>query len=593
MSLTERMQDRHFQLSLGMVLCLLAALLLWGMQGGDGLSRKILDRQFSVLHEHVARPLSRDVIVVGIDEASLRKFREPFPLWHPHLERFLRAMAVAGPAVVGLDVELPEHSYQSLLPGYEDGLIQVLRELRAHTPVVLAHKPNPDGSLRTLPASMVSTEEGVASVVLCLDSDGVMRRFDPNRCTVNAQGTTFAERIAARLDVAHPGTGLVDFAAGGKLDFIPFDSVLEWQARGEKGRLLAAFSGKPVLLGVVSAREGLVSVPVPLAVRAPMARQVPEVLVQAQILRSMTGSGLVREVPAWVALCMVFAAALFWVGRSGWVKLLVLAALPLVLGLFSTWLLAQGAYLPLGAVLLSALFTFLARLGYDAVQQLRERSNLRALFDGYVSRKVMQKIVSGRIESPDSAARVRVCLLYARIRSFNDRMKGSHAQDAVGLLNHCFDEMAIAIHQHHGTLDRFSGSDLLAFFGAPQALECPERSALEAAQSMLLRLREVNRRLQEQAQNPLEIVIALHAGEVVVGHVGPESRRFYTVLGSEVDAVAALTGWMEGRGHPVVCSAGVAAAVEIAKGFTDCGEHDVGGAPLHLYGWHPPLLEKH
>jgi adenylate cyclase len=585
------MQDRHFQLSLGMVLCLLAALLLWSMQGGDGLSRKILDRQFSVLHEHAARPLSRDVVVVGIDEASLRKFREPFALWHPHLERFLRAMVVAEPVVVGLDVELPEHSYQSLLPGYEDGLIQTLWELRVHTPVVLARKPNPDGSLRTLLAAMAASDKEAASVVLCLDPDGVVRRFDPNRCTVNAQGTTFAERIAARLGVAHPGTGLVDFGAGEKLDFIPFDSVLEWHARGEMTRLRAAFSGKPVLLGVVSAREAMVNVPVPLAVRAPMARQVPEVLVQAQILRSMTGAGLVREAPAWVTLIMVFAAALFWIGRSGWVKLLALAAMPLVLGLGSTWLLGQGVYLPLGAVLLSALFAFLVRLGYDAVQQMRDRSNLRALFDSYVSRKVMQRIVSGKIESPDAAARARVCLLYARIRGFNDRMRGIHAQEAVGLLNSCFDEMAIAIHQNHGTLDRFSGSDLLAFFGAPQALECPERSALETAQTMLLRLRELNQRLHEQAQEPVEIVIALHAGEVVVGHVGPESRRLYTVLGSEVGVVTGLAGWMEGKGHPVVCSAGVAAAVEISEGFADCGEHDVGGTLLHLYGWRPPLLE--
>jgi len=385
----------------------------------------------------------------------------------------------------------------------------------------------------------------------------------------------------------------VDFAAGGKLDFIPFDTVYEWQARGETGRLLAAFSGKPVLLGVVSAREGLVSVPVPLAVRSPMARQVPEVLVQAQILRSMMGAGLVREVSAWIALCMMFAAALFWVGRSGWLKLLALAVLPVMLGLFSTWLLGQGVYLPLGSVLLSALFAFLARLGYDTLQQMRERSHLRALFDSYVSRKVMQSILSRRIESPDSAARVRVCLLYARVCGFNDRVKGSPAQEAVDLLNACLNEMAIAIRQNHGTLDGFDGSDFLAFFGAPQALECPERSALETAQEMLLRLREVNQGLREQAQEPLEIVIAVHAGEVVVGHVGPESRRSYTVLGSEVDMVRALAGWMEGRGHPVVCSAGVAAAVEIAKGFTDCGEHDVGGMLLHLYGWHPPLLEKH
>ncbi|MEW5904570.1 MAG: CHASE2 domain-containing protein [Pseudomonadota bacterium] len=592
MSLIERLQDRNLHLSLGLLICLLVALLLSVAQGSDGLSRRILDRQFNLLHEHAARPLVQDVVVVGIDEASLRKFQEPLALWHPHLERFLRAMQVAEPAVVGVDVELPQHSYEALLPGYEDGLIQALRQLREHSPVVLARKPNPDGSLRTLLASLVEDDATAASVALCVDPDGVVRRFDPNRCTVNAQGSTFTERVVAQLGVIHPGTGLIDFSAGGKLDFIPFDSVLEWQARDDKARLRAAFSGKLVLLGLLSAREGLVNVPVPLAVHTPILKQVPEVLVQAQILRSMMGGGLVQETSAWLGLCLAFAAALFWLGRTSWGKLLTLGVLPVLLGLLATWLLARGIYLPSGGILLSALFAFSARFIYDAVQQMRARSNLRALFDSYVSHKVLQKIVRGRIETPDTVTRIRVCLLYARIRGFNDRMQGEQAQAAVALLNEYLEEMTLAIHQCSGTLDRLVGSDLLAFFGAPLAVDSPERSALEAAQAMLLRLREMNRRLQERGWESIAMVIALHVGEVVVGHVGPPSRRGYTALGDEVGVVMALAASMESAEHAVICSAGVAEAVGAKTGFGDCGERDVLGRRLHVYSWQPPLLER-
>ena len=60
----------------------------------DPLAQSLLDRQFTLLREH-PQPLTNDVVVVGIDEASFKQFREPIALWHPHLADFLKAMAAA------------------------------------------------------------------------------------------------------------------------------------------------------------------------------------------------------------------------------------------------------------------------------------------------------------------------------------------------------------------------------------------------------------------------------------------------------------------------------------------------------------------
>ena len=252
----ERLQDPRFRWLLGLAICLAVALGISYFQTGDGLSRKILDRQFDLLHQRSAHPIQNDVVIVGIDEDSFKKFKEPFELWHPHLASFLQAMEIAQPRVLGLDIALPERSYQFMLPHYEEGMVKALQALSAQIPVVLARKPDAEGTLRPVDSALAaSVKDAPASVMLCLDGDGVLRRFDLNRCTVNAQGTSFVEKIAARLGMTHPGAGIVDFSAGQKFDYIPFSRVLEWQGQADKQRLVSAFSGRavPILIFISSA----------------------------------------------------------------------------------------------------------------------------------------------------------------------------------------------------------------------------------------------------------------------------------------------------------------------------------------------------
>jgi adenylate cyclase len=313
---------------------------------------------------------------------------------------------------------------------------------------------------------------------------------------------------------------------------------------------------------------------------------------QAQMLRSMLDGGLIREANAHVVLALTLLAALFWLGRIGWLKLAALLAFPLLLLFSSTWLLGRGVYLPSGGILFAGLFAFLARLVYEGVQLVQQRNWLRGTFGSYVSQEVLQEIMAGNIQSGLDGARARLCILSANIHGFSAYSENRQPQEVVALLNDYFSEMTVAIHQHKGTVDKFIGDGVMAFFGAPQALECPEKNALEAAQEMLLRLRHVNVRLQEKGVAPIEIGIALHVGEVVIGHIGSASRHEYTVVGDAVSLTAKMEGLTRALSYPVVCSAGVARAVENSGGLTDCGERGVGGGRLHVYGWNPPLLAE-
>lgn len=592
MQALKRLKDPKISMLLGVGICLLAALLLHILHAGDQLSRTVLDMQFERMRKQDGHRLQNDVVIVGIDEDATKALKEPFALWHPHLGKFMDAMTKAKPSVVGLDITLPDRSYQFLVPQYDQSLLQGLQELKAQTPLVLAQTLDDSGAFRPIYGPYVAAvgANALASVVVCQDEDGIARRFDPNRCTVNAQGSMLVEKMAAHLGVANPGTGLVDFSAGDKFEYIPFLTVLEWQARGDIEQLTGTFGGKPVLLGVVSRFGDRVRAPVPLAAWDPFKLRIPAVLMQAQILRSMLGGGLIREAPSYVVGMLTLIAALFWLGRIGWIKLAALGAFPFLMFQLAGWQLDQGLHLPIGGILLSGLFAFVARMLYEAVLQVQKRHWLRDTFGSYVSQEVLQEIMAGNIESGLDGTRTRLCILYADIHDFSARSEERPPQEVVALLNDYFTEMTIAIHQHKGTVDKFIGDGIMAFFGAPQVLECPEQNALEAAQEMLVRLRIVNARLQEKGIAPIEIGIALHLGDVVSGNIGSKSRHEYTVIGDVVSLTAKLEGVTRILGFPVVCSSDVAKAVERSGGLKDCGEQTVKDESLRVYGWNPPLL---
>jgi len=592
METMQRLKEPKIQILLGLAFCVLVALLLNMMQIGEQLSRALLDRQFAHQQQHDVHRLQNDVVIVGIDEDATKALKEPFALWHPHLGKFLDAMAKAKPSVLALDIALPERSYQFLIPQYDQSLLQGLQDVKGKTPLVLAQMLDDSGAFRPVHAPYVAAAgaDALASVVVCPDDDGVVRRFDPNQCTVNAQGSMLVEKMAAHLGKAKPGTGLVDFSAGDKFDYIPFLKVLEWQQQGDVAKLEITFGGKPVLLGVVSRLGDRVRAPVPLAAWDPFKLRVPGVLMQAQILRSILSDGLIREANAFVVGVLTLLAALFWLGRVNWLKLAALAAFPLLLYQISAWQLGQGMYLPIGGILLSAAFAFVARMVYEGALQVQKRHWLRDTFGSYVSQEVLQEIMAGSIHSGLEGARVRLCILFADIHNFSARSEESSPQEVIALLNDYFSEMTVAIHQHRGTVDKFIGDGVMAFFGAPQALECPEKNALEAAQEMLQRLRLVNERLQEKGIAPIEIGIALHVGEVVTGNIGSKTRHEYTVIGDVVSLTSKLEELTKTLKYPVVCSGEVAKAVEQSGGLNDCGEQIVKDVALHVYGWNPPLL---
>ena len=145
----------------------------------NSLENKVLDLQFQYLRNNHPVAVDKDVIVVGIDEQTFRVYREPMALWHPHLGKFFNAMAVAQPSALGLDVVLPDRSYDFLVKGNDKTLLAGLIKLKSKTAIVLGQTINEKKQLRPLFAPLVSIlgKDALGLVLVQKDSDGKIRRL--------------------------------------------------------------------------------------------------------------------------------------------------------------------------------------------------------------------------------------------------------------------------------------------------------------------------------------------------------------------------------------------------------------------------------
>ena len=139
-------------------------------------------------------------------------------------------------------------------------------------------------------------------------------------------------------------------------------------------------------------------------------------------------------------------------------------------------------------------------------------------------------------------------------------------------------------------MDKYVGDGLMATFGLPQPLPAPERSALEAAQELLLRIDQLNAELAAEGIDAVKVGIGIHSGEVLAGYVGSRLRREFSVIGDAVGMASRLEAMTKEYEHPVICSQGAAAAVGFTGGLVDLGQSapDVPDSP-HIWGWTPPL----
>ncbi len=565
-----------------------------------GFDRQVLDAEFQLARKHFPQATQNDPVVVGIDEAFLESVDEPLTLIHPYLGRFLVAVSQAEPKVVALDLALPEKRFETLAStrqpdlDYHKALLTGLLQATQHTTVIVAkvwdHVHSRFQSVQVDYAAILATQgdspQPHASALFRWDTDGVIRSYPDRNFQPGREEKTFTSEISAATGKRRSWSGLIDFRLGSQFKYIPLQDVLKLDAAGNAAELKRLFNGKVVLLGSVLKETDLLELPVPLAAWDPKNERVPGVLAHAQILRSMNGNGLIQPLAAPLLWLLTGLFALFWFGDSVRNKVILFGVAAAGLIAASAALMYSGWWLPPGPMLLTGLVAGGGRSIREAWQSFRQKQWLTRTFSGFVSPAVMQEIVSGGIEANKEGRKLTVCVLFSDIRNFTTLSEHLPAQDVVRLLNRYFARMTAVVHRHGGTVDKFIGDGMMAVFGAPNHLDCPEQNALDAARDMLAALDELNHELASEGRAPLAIGVGLHSGEAVIGHIGSPDRHEYTAIGDTVNTAARLEGLCKALDCPIVCSDKVAAAVGNPSTLINLGEQALKGrsSSIIVYG---------
>jgi class 3 adenylate cyclase len=175
-------------------------------------------------------------------------------------------------------------------------------------------------------------------------------------------------------------------------------------------------------------------------------------------------------------------------------------------------------------------------------QLRRQRSAVRKVFSQYVPKQVVDQLIDKPSQSLLAGHRATITCLFTDIAGFTSLAEKMDPVQLVELMNRYFDGVTRIIHKHEGTVDKFIGDAVLAFFGAP--LEQPDHANRAVAAGIEIHQfsTDLREHLTKEGIDLGETRIGIHTGEAVVGNIGGELRQNYTALGDAVNLASRLEG---------------------------------------------------
>jgi adenylate cyclase len=398
------------------------------------------------------------------------------------------------------------------------------------------------------------------------DGDGIIRRaalvaeyngqFYPSLALEAARLLTLTDSID--MEIAHVGSGIQQITGvkWGK-ELIETDSygrvLIPYRGNRNSFPYISAsdvvngkfapemFEGAVVFVGTSAVGLGdLRSTPVGLTY--------PGVEIHANVLEGLLAPEILPYQPDWweaavgITLIVLGVFCVFLFPTIGPLSLSITVIVLLVLtGWFNYWLwLHQGISLMLTTSLLLIFLVGMYNLSLGFFKANSQKKIIKSIFDQYVPPAHIDKMLA----DPDSVnldgERKVMTVLFSDIRSFTSISESLSASELKNLLNKYFNPITKSIFDHKGTIDKYVGDMVMAFWGAP--LDDPQHA--ENALNAALDMQVITERLRGEFKNvglpEIHVGIGLNTGSMSVGDMGSEYRRSYTVLGDAVNLGARL-----------------------------------------------------
>ncbi len=281
-----------------------------------------------------------------------------------------------------------------------------------------------------------------------------------------------------------------------------------------------------------------------------MGRRMPGVLLHAAAYANiMTGDFLRFAEPQYniLVICLSTFLTLYAILYLKKMKLRVLVPVSFMAGLYAVafHVFNRNIVLPVASPTLAFLSAFLMGFGHYMTTEGREKRRIRNILGQYVSPAMLQNVLENYKEDyfkAEVGSKEFLTVFFSDIRGFTSLSEKLAVEKVVEMLNRYLSCMVNIIFQHQGTLDKFIGDAIVAFWGAPVKIKDHAYKAVLSALRMQNELYEMNTENLAAGLPKLNIGIGIHTGEVILGNIGSEKKLDYTVIGDSVNLTSRLEG---------------------------------------------------
>ncbi len=349
------------------------------------------------------------------------------------------------------------------------------------------------------------------------------------------------------IPVDHETSVLVPYrGAQGSFEYISATDVINRKVP------LSALKGKIVLIGTTA--PGL------LDLRAtPVQNNYPGVEVHANIISGIL-EDRIKHKPAYdtgyeFILSLVVGALMIGILSlaSPFISILATLAVGIALIALNMYLwLSHNLVLPIASVLLLTLCLFILQMSYGFLVESKGKRALAKLFGQYIPPELVDEMDINPTQISMEGDSRNMTVLFSDVRGFTTISEGLDPKELTQLMNEFLTPMTRVIHKHRGTIDKYMGDAVMAFWGAP--LEDPNHSknALLASFEMLQVLEEKQAEFAKRGWPEIKIGVGLNTGVMNVGNMGSEFRMAYTVLGDSVNLGARLESLTKQYGVDII-----------------------------------------
>ncbi|MBN8656414.1 MAG: adenylate/guanylate cyclase domain-containing protein [Anaerolineae bacterium] len=517
--------------------------------------------------------VSDDIVIVAIDDASFQWNGLQWPWPRSYFAEIADQINAGGGKVLGMDVLLFEPDDND--PQNDAVFASALSEIPATVGVIEIRKQSGAGFesevlAQPLPIYLESMD-GVGITAVKRDDDAIVRSvvaystyqgdvyphwaFELARLYLNVDPPTFNTTGVVFNGQSVPlNAGYLPIYFAGPAGTYPTYSAADVHDGITLEQDPDAFRGKIVLIGATSLSLQDIY-PTPFSATSPT----PGVEIVANTIDTILNGKFMTYAPPWMTFLIILAAAglalLITLSRRPSLTLILLGAVMLAYLVTAFVLFANERYIlptiaPLAMLFLGVILPTLEQ----AVSQEQEKRRVRNLFSRFISPEMVDQMMKTQ-DLNSVNKRADLTIIFTDIRGFTTLSEKLTPEGVVSLLNPYLEAMSQVIYKHGGTVDKYEGDAIIAFFGEPVPYKDHAARALRASLDMRKSLAELRDKWTKEGRpSQIEMGVGINSGEVFVGLLGSAQRINYTVIGDNANLAARLQDLTKTYAWPILIS---------------------------------------